>query len=625
MMLVIAPRPYPTESLMGYVLRLTEINGYPSISYVLSGLGHTWYQTTVGRLDAKGLVSLTGIGKADIERLTHMPADQPRAYIRVFGIDLPNYEVTLTRPKVCPFCLAEGRPCEAFWDLAQSAVCPVHCVALVTHCSSCGKKLTWSRTKIRQCKCGAKLSEASTVPANPEVCDLMAFMRYLVYQDVNLAQLPESMSHLAHLNLRRFCKLIWVFSSVFQSQDGRIAPKSRSHYKIHLESVARTLLNWPFGFREFLSEQYMQKIENAKELPHFRSLFRWLLIRLVKNDDEDGSAYAFLERELYLFGANYWTRNAMAREGVSLEMMPKNFKWGTLAEAGDIAGLHQMTLKKRIDAGEIKIKKIRINSGRAIVVDLYSIQDQPLSQYLSVSIRDAAREVGVSIETFKILRANGVFEENYRSVFPGSLAREDLNPFAEKLRQLGSGKRAISATGVTTLNETFIKWTASPKEKAGLFVRLLNDSTLIVGKKPGRSLNCLQVMEAMVTAYFRSVRKCQSECLSNANTALRLGCFAAVVTRLIKDGHIEAREQHGRKSPCLTSVIKFDKKFMVIARMSEKLGVTAKSIYARVDFSTIDHIKVNVPAHKTIFVARTEVSKIKKNMYLHPKFTRNLL
>src|SRR5690606_4551653 len=95
MRLVVRARPAPTESLMGFVLRLTELNGYPSTSYVIAAMGKEWYLPNVGRLDAARLATLAGLGQPDIERLTHRPAERPRAYVRVYGSDLPSYEVNL--------------------------------------------------------------------------------------------------------------------------------------------------------------------------------------------------------------------------------------------------------------------------------------------------------------------------------------------------------------------------------------------------------------------------------------------------------------------------------------------------------------------------------------------------
>jgi len=610
--LVVRARPEPTESLMGFALRLTELNSYPSTAYVLAAMGKEWYLPNVGRLDAAGLATLAGLGKADIDRLTHRPAERPRAYVRVYGSDLPSYEVNLRHPKVCPECLAEGRPCEAFWDLAQAAVCPVHQAHLVSECPGCRKRFLWARSKVRQCKCGFDLATAVAAAATSALGELMSVLRGQVYQDGALAPLPPTMSHLAHLDLRRVCKLIWVMSGVaHQARGGRRAPKSRCHYRDHLDVVASALTNWPVGFRAFLSNTYDKLLQNAEELPRFPALFSWLLVRLVKNDQGDRSGFEFLEREVYRFGAQHWTRSSMARDEDSRRLVPERVRWGTMAEACEATGLHPVTLKKRIANGEIKSRRIKKSSNRAIVVDMESIRSIQLTQYPAVSIRDAAPRIGVSIETLKALRSSGVIAEDYRSAFPGSLTHEDVEAFAEKVRKLVSNKRTISDPGVATLDDAFAAWTASPKEKAGLLARLLADPKMVVGKKPGSGAGRLQVADELVSAYFQSARHGAVACLPVLKTAKRLGCTAAVVTWLKRGGHLKTKWRHGRQMPSLESVNAFDMKYEALARIAERLGVTAKSAYARIDFTGLDHVKVQTTQYTTIFVHRRHVNSIR--------------
>lgn len=613
MKLVVRARPAPTESLMGFVLRLTELNGYPSIAYVLAAMGKEWYLPNVGRLDAARLATLAGLSQADIERLTHRPAERPRAYVRLYGSDLPSYEVNLRHPKVCPVCLAEGRPCEAFWDLAQAAVCPVHEVHLMSECPGCSKRLLWARSKVRQCKCGFNLATAPVAPATPALAELMYVLRSRVYQDQALAPMPLKMSHLAHLDLRRLCKLIWVMSGVVhQAQGGRRAPKARCHYRGQLDVVAAALTNWPAGFRDFLSATYEDVLQNAEELPRFPAVFSWLVVRLIKNDEGGRSCFEFLEQEVYRFGAQYWTRGSMARDEDSQRLVPERVRWGTMGEACEATGLHQLTLKKRIASGEIKTRRIRKNSTRAIVVDLDSIRSLQLTQYPAVSMRAAAPRIGVSIETLKSLRASGVITENYRSAFPGSLTHEDVETFAERVRNLGSNMRAKKGPGVTTLDAAFAIWTASPQEKATLLARLLADPTLVVGKERGAGVGPLQACEKTVSAYFQDVRGDAALCLPVVKTAKKLGCAAAVVTGLKRSGYLASRMHHGRQTPCLLSVLEFDAKYEALARISARLGVAARWAWARLESERIDHLIVETTQHSTVFISRNEVEKVEK-------------
>lgn len=613
MKLVVAPRPQPTESLMGYVLRLTVLNGYPTPTYVLALLRSERYSLPVGRLDAVGLIQAAGVSRSDVDRLTHMPTDRSQGYIRVYRTDLPNLEVNLRHPKVCPACLAEGRPCEAFWDMAQAAVCPLHQAHLLTQCPGCNKNLLWSRPEVPTCKCGFDLRTATVTPANPDLVNLMAVMRHQVYRDEALAPFPAEMTHLAHLDLRRLCKLIWVLSGlVHQGHGGRWPPKSRCHYKPQMEIVASALMDWPFGFRSLLSELYDIGFEEVENLPSFRATFGWCFQRLIKNDEGNGSAFEFIEREGYLFGAQHWTRGAMVRGGGAKSLIHEKVRWGTLSEASEATGMHKMTLKKRIANGEIKTRKIKDRSNRAIVVDMDSIRERRATRHPAVSIRDAARQIGVSIEALKELRATGIFEDHYHCVYSGSLSKEDVDAFADKIWSLSQNRRAANTPGSVTLDAAFKEWIASAKEKAGLFARLIADPALVVGKKRGRGAGRLQVHQSTITDHFQEARVGGETCISVLKTAEIMGCSSNVVIWLKRRGYIKTIERHGRLKPVLASVIEFDMKYERIAKSAKRVGINIKAVYAKFNFEMFSHVKIGQPNRLAVFVLRKDLPKIEK-------------
>lgn len=612
MKLVVSPLPMPTESLIGYILRLTELNGYPSKSYVLELMGRNGFRATIERLDAECLANVTSINQLDIDRLTYKLTELPPAYIRIYGTDLPSYEVSLNRPKVCSLCLNEGRPCEVFWELAQATVCPIHRVNLTTLCSGCGKHISWSRAKVRQCKCGSDFAIQNVKQAIPELCDLMAVMRCLVYKDPNIAPFPKSMTHLAHLDLRRFCKLLNVMCSVFHNKVGSFRAMKRTNFKSHLEDVSKALSNWPFGFHKFLTEKYASYIESVHELPNFRTLFKWLLVRLIDNDKNDVGAYTFLVIELYKFGANYWNRCAMSRSFGMQELMPVKSRWLTHGEVSGIYGLHLSTIKKRILKGEFKTRKIKISNRKLLVIDSSLISDLPLTKYPAASLRTYAHIVGVTVNILRAMRICGAIELNYRSMYPKSLTREDMDAFVQKIHSLGLEMQPDLTSGVITINDVFIAWVSSPKEKAEFLAYLLENPALIVGKIPGDGLGCFQVVEKVAINHFNRIKSENSVFITTTKVAKRLGCTEDIVRFLLRDGHFRTLKYRGRDTPCLASVIEFERYYLPIARIADQMGISFRQVYLRLEFNKVDHLIVKGPRFKTIFIARNNIPKVKR-------------
>lgn len=607
-MLVVTPKPLPHESLMGYVLHLTEVNAYPSTSYILSELNGRWYNTAVGRPDATPLAGLAGLSPAEIDRLTMLPDGLSRAFVRVFGNDLPSAEVKTSQPKVCPRCLEEGRRCEAFWDLAQAAACPRHQVELIAMCPSCHKPLRWSRKKVRECRCGADLTAWPTTDVSPHLSGLMGLMQSLTYRGDACASVSADWRHLEHLTLRQLCKLLWVLSYVVQKAGAnRRRSKARKNYRAELDKVAKSLSDWPHNFRTFLDDHYADVVVGPKPLPPFTKLFLWLNNGLIKNVEGGAVAFRFLAEEVCRFAAGHWTKSSVRRE-LSLALTPATtFRWGTHAEACEVLSLHPMTLKKMIKAGELITKQVAGRDRRGTVIDLEHAQSIKQSQHPAISVRDAAKKIGVSIETLKAMHISGLYERKHRPSFPGSLTVEDVADLSRRLTILGKGKGRLSHEGCISLEQAFRAFSATADEKAAVFGWLLEDPSRVIGcSSRSGLLGKLQVKSSAVEQFLRGNRD-QDICVTVGSAAKQLGCSGATITGLKRAGHLDCKKHRGRVFPRKASLAHFDSRYELMGHISRRTGVPVKRIYARVDLSKIRHIRVLTVQYVTTFVLRSDV------------------
>ena len=73
MKLLARPAPEPTEALLGYLLRLTEANGYPSITYLFDLMPGAYYRGSVGRMDAAPLADIAQLNEEQVAKLTLRP------------------------------------------------------------------------------------------------------------------------------------------------------------------------------------------------------------------------------------------------------------------------------------------------------------------------------------------------------------------------------------------------------------------------------------------------------------------------------------------------------------------------------------------------------------------------
>lgn len=453
-----------------------------------------------------------------------------------------------------------------------------------------------------------------TTSASDALCRLMAVIRCALYNDPAIAPLPEGMTHLAHLSLRQLCKLLWVMSGVLHRRaGGRSLPKARSHYLSELERLAEGLEDWPNGFQQLLCALYEAEIAQAIELPRFHAIFGWIVYRLIKHDEDDGGCYTFLEQEVYRFGAKFWTRSQMRREG-GRASFPAKLRWGTISEAADVLGLHMATMKKLIDAGEIRTRSVSIKKKRNLLVDLEWVRSQKMSKQPAINFRNAAKQIGVSIETLKAMRVSGLLTLNYRLTFPKSIAQEDLDALMARFHVIAKGKRPKHGANIVTIEQAFLRFGATPAQKAEFFRRLLDEPALVIGRlKASRRTEHLQMELAAAQALFNALCLADEGVTTQAAKA-HLQCTAAVVTALVRSGHLQCTSRRGRRSPRRDSVEAFAACYAPMASIATGLYLSSKRLYARVDFSKLRHVKVETPQYTTVFLDRSDVAKLKRQL-----------
>ncbi len=153
--------PIPDESLLGFVIRLTERNGYEAPYMVLQPAGLKATGVIKGSsfifsksLDLSGLAEISGVPETELKRMAYPPADTPESLgceNLFFGAAVPQYVIRINYAKVCPECLRESAHCRRAWDLAVVTTCPVHRCMLIDECPKCASRIHWNRSATSVC------------------------------------------------------------------------------------------------------------------------------------------------------------------------------------------------------------------------------------------------------------------------------------------------------------------------------------------------------------------------------------------------------------------------------------------------------------------------------------------
>lgn len=164
--LVRHPRPYPTESLFGYVLRLAEENGYRTPFSILALMGGNSHELNTRRLPLRELARVAHRELCELERIAYH-SNGPGQY-RVLGRPVGCHDLKrISQMSLCPECVRSTGLIEAHWDLELMTGCPVHRSRLLSRCPKCHLGLRWQRPGQLECNCGATLERVDG-PILPE-------------------------------------------------------------------------------------------------------------------------------------------------------------------------------------------------------------------------------------------------------------------------------------------------------------------------------------------------------------------------------------------------------------------------------------------------------------------------
>ena len=176
-LLVRHPAPFPQESLLGYVLRLSEENGYttPWSLFLLAQIRQ--HETRSTSMKVAKLAQVSNRLQNELQSISYRwPSDHGRS-CRLLGHLLTPWELVITRPRLCPECIAEKGFIEAHFDLALMTGCPVHRRSLLSRCAGCMKALRWFRPGLLECHCGASLRNADLPAISSAESDLLDIIR----------------------------------------------------------------------------------------------------------------------------------------------------------------------------------------------------------------------------------------------------------------------------------------------------------------------------------------------------------------------------------------------------------------------------------------------------------------
>lgn len=182
--LVVSSPRYLDESILGYVLRLTDCNGYSSantIKKLLSQItGSPLKMKASIAADAEVLAAIAKLADSDASLLLKEKWNTLNSavgrYFNIHGESLPLDAVMDEQAQVCSQCLLEYGYIREAWELSGVTVCTIHSTVLIDTCPHCNQRLSSVRVPLSTCsKCRGDLRFVSTETGMAEEVQLAEY------------------------------------------------------------------------------------------------------------------------------------------------------------------------------------------------------------------------------------------------------------------------------------------------------------------------------------------------------------------------------------------------------------------------------------------------------------------
>ncbi len=542
---LITPSPCEGESFRGYLLRISDLNGYHSPNWLLRQLEIPVRPT----LDPEYLHRLAKTLRQSPDVLSElqirMVPNQPNWYL--IG-DQPAHRCTVERQRsrYCPTCLSEYGVFDAAWELKPVTSCPRHGNYLVDICDACSRPQTWNREHLHFCKCGHDLREQKSRAAPANTLALSARIFELLGRRCGRPDMVDPMPIIFEcLNLSSFLNHV-SFISTYATGRGRGTGRhlhSRMFAAASRETFDRTstiLMNWPMSFYEFLNEVRSkgEALQNRTGLEaEFGSFYANLYGRSREVVDLD-----IIRAEFEAYLRRFWTGGAISSKNTRLSANRDDDRsFLTLAEAARRVGYHPGVLRRDIEAGRLNAVS-KPMKGRILRL----IHTNELERYRTASehlctLRELQTRLGLSKNATMRLVKNNIVRATHGPTIDGSnhwaFAAADVEKFLQSISRNVS--RSIRLDGLVPFEKAVRQATAKGICVSEIATAIMSGRLKGVSRHDGGScLNSIHFEEAVFLDFLFDSKRIIQWAIS-IEKAARYLCLNEEATRdLVRNGFL---------------------------------------------------------------------------------------
>lgn len=311
-MLVVTPEPMPREGLLGYMLRVTEMNAYDSPWHIYRHAGLQQGEMNTACLPAHKLAAVLGQDAARLEAMsytrTNVLGDTTyRIGAHDLGSGMNMRPFRLTQQGLCPLCVRESGYIDMFWDLRIATACPFHRCRVLMHCPTCLAPLRQFRPAPLRCKCGADLALASLERADAAEVAMMRVLYARLHDEHAILEGSDAglpIHHLLALPLRSLMMHVFRLGAfVLNERHGKSSAQDS------VLAAAKLLSDWPNGLSAHLRGQMIRRRPEETNFLKFYDRFYQQFARTSRK--HLGQEILWIRQAFLEFGVKEWNGEAV--------------------------------------------------------------------------------------------------------------------------------------------------------------------------------------------------------------------------------------------------------------------------------------------------------------------------
>lgn len=566
MTLLLRPQFEDDEGPQGYLFRLAEANGLGMNALCDIGL----------HFDLDAFIRLGYFPGSDLDGTAAKTAGavEKRLVKQPFSW---NRKVA----RFCPECLRDQGYWKYSWEMLYCDACPMHQVWLIDRCQFCKQILTWRRSELLRCSCGALLDTHGAASCPKSLSRLSLAMSHCVVPSEQGAPITL-LGDISLAQLQRLIRMLGAYGDMgFGHKPQKVSGAQYMDISWRLTSLAAEIIaQWPESFFTLLHslEQRQPVSGGAGRMSQVFGHFYALLYRGFPEPE-----FAFLRCAFEEFVSENWRGSFASRNRRLFDRLPKQMAWIPAKHACQILGLSRHRLDELVRCGKLNAEVRFSPTGRRFLMFRRAeVEVEALHKDAEIDLSTAAKLLGLKKKRMASLIPILVPEASRPSLpgRPWRISRKSIDSITSFIQALPP--MDVLPDGVVPFTHVLRAWPWSDRAVADFLLDVLNDEVVPVGRLSGSGVSCLLFQRKHLQEWHRLNQHAELSSFSVPEVVERLSIKQEVAYFLVRKGllksetfgkgcHAEARISY----QCLAA---FEAAYVFGRDLAKDIGTSSRSL-----------------------------------------------